>query len=308
MSDNYRARNWAQYNRALVKRGSLTLWFDEKSVEEWYEACQSGERGRSKLYSDLAVRVSATLRAIFRLPFRATQGFLNSLFTLLKLPLKSLSYTQLCRRLQIMPVKLEYQINKPVHMVVDSTGLKLYGEGEWKTKIHGQSKHRMWRKLHLGVDEATNEIIACELTTNHIGDNKVLDPLLGSYQGQIKRVSADKGYDGHEAFDTIVRYGADPVILTQRTAKVSRRKTKSARDLVIQEIAEIGRDEWKKRHRYHRRSLCETAMFRYKTIFGAQLNSRNLESQKREALLKCNLLNKFNSFCKLDSYKTGFRA
>lgn len=304
MSKNqYRVRNWSNYNNSLVKRGSLTLWFDKSAIKKWYTQPPTGKRGRPPTYSDVAVQVLLHLKLMYNLPFRATQGFANSLFTMMGVPIQSLSYTQLCRRMQTFSIKLRHNVQGPIHMVVDSTGLKLYGEGEWKRLVHGPGKHRMWRKLHLGVDERTQQIVAAKLTDNKTGDNKQLPYLLEMYPGIITCVSADKGYDGHDACNIITKRGAYPAVLPQKTAVVSKhKKVLSARDEIVLEIEKIGRKAWKEARGYHRRSLSETAMCRYKTIFGSKLSTRLMCSQMVETTLRCNILNQFIQHCKPDSY------
>ncbi|MEM1244077.1 MAG: IS5 family transposase [Pseudomonadota bacterium] len=146
----YRVRNWHYYNKALVKRGSVTLWLEQASLAQWYEFTPTGERGRPKKYSDKAVELLLTLRQVFHLPLRQCQGFVKSLFELMKVRLDVMDYSRLSRRqsgvkLPSLPVK-----SLPIHLVIDASGLKVYGEGEWKVRRHGYSKHRTWRKLHIG--------------------------------------------------------------------------------------------------------------------------------------------------------------
>lgn len=304
MSKNqYHVRNWRQYNKSLVSRGSLTLWLDDTSIEKWYETAHSPVQGRPNVYSDLAVQVLLHFKLMFHLTFRATQGFADSLFKLMNIHIRSLSYSQFCRRMQHFPAQLSHNIQGPIHMAVDSTGLKLYGEGECKRFIHGPGKHRMWHKLHLGIDERSQQIVAMKLTTNKTGDNKQLPHLLDMYQGELTTVSADMGYDGHEVCDLIARHGDHPAVLPQKTAVIAKGKKKlSERDKVVLEIEKIGRDEWKKVRDYHRRSLSETAMFRYKTLFGPKLRARLMSSQIVETTLRCNMLHKFIQDCKPESY------
>jgi hypothetical protein len=146
----YRIRNWPQYNKSLVKRGSLTLWFDEESVKKWHEIKKTGGRGRPPKYTDIAILCMLTLKVVFRLPLRATQGLAASLIDLLKLSIESADYTTLCRRQKHLKVPLQKRMagSESLHAVFDSTGLKVFGEGEWKVRQHGYSQRRTWRKLH----------------------------------------------------------------------------------------------------------------------------------------------------------------
>lgn len=154
MRKTYRIRNWQEYNEALVNRGSLTVWFDENSITEWHSSEFSGQRGRPYDYSNTAILCALTLRSLFRLPLRATQGLLSSLIQLLQLPIVAPNYTTLSRRQKSLPIpNYKSKGNKPIHLVVDATGIKIYGEGEWKMRLYGKEKRRTWRKLHIAVDE-----------------------------------------------------------------------------------------------------------------------------------------------------------
>ncbi len=152
----YKIRNWGDYNKSLIKRGGLTLWFDEESISEWHNVNRTGQKGRPKRYSDVAILCMLTLRTLFKLPLRATQGLVASLIDLLVFPLQVADYTTVCRRQKHLSVPLwKKHTLEPLHAAFDSTGLKIFGEGEWKVRQHGYSKRRTWRKLHLGVNEAT---------------------------------------------------------------------------------------------------------------------------------------------------------
>ncbi len=144
----YRIRNWPEYNAALVARGSLTLWVDEATLGDWHNHQRSGRPGKPRTYSDLAITCMATLQVVYHLPLRATQGLLGSVVQLLGVDLAVPDYTTLCRRRQRLAVRLPVRAQQQaLHLVVDATGLKVYGEGEWKVRQHGWSKHRTWRKV-----------------------------------------------------------------------------------------------------------------------------------------------------------------
>ena len=154
MNKQYRVRNWREYNESLVKRGSITLWLDEETLKNWREPRSAGKRGRPQVFSDMAITCGLTLKAVFRLTYRATEGFLRSLAQSQQLELAVPDYTLLCKRQKQLQVKLSKQSlreGEGLHLVVDSTGIKVYGEGEWKVRVHGWAKHRLWRKLHLAV-------------------------------------------------------------------------------------------------------------------------------------------------------------
>lgn len=305
----YRIRNWKDYNQALVNRGSLTFWFDEKSIHDWHAISLSGQRGRPKFYSDIAIECALTIRAVFQLSLRATEGFIGSLIKMMGLNLKAPDYTTLSIRQKELEVKIPISPKKQdenVHIVVDSTGLKIFGEGEWKVRQHGYSKRRTWRKLHLAVNAATHEIEAVVLTTNDFKDSEVLPDLLDQIDKSIEQVSGDGGYDSHDAYEDILARGATPVIPPRKDAVIAQhgnsKKPFLARDEVIREIRQKGRKSWKKESDYHQRSLAETAMYRIKMLFGRELSARHFENQATEAFLKCRALNKMTQLGMPESY------
>jgi hypothetical protein len=212
----YRIRNWHKYNAALVQRGSLTLWVDEATRADWHDPQPSGAPGKPRLYSDLVITCMATLQVVYRLPLRATQGLLASVLQLLNVDLEVPHYSTLCRRRQTLEVSLPVQAkHKSLHLVVDSTGLKVYGEGEWKVRQHGWSKHRTWRKVHLGVNEASGELLAVVASSPLIHDKDVLTDLLeqiDSLEVSLEQVSGDGGYDFMTCHRDITQRGARAVI------------------------------------------------------------------------------------------------
>ena len=194
-----------------------------------------------------------------------------------------------------------------VHLVVDSTGVKVYGEGEWKTRQHGVSKRRTWRKLHLGVDEATGEILGAVVTTNGVHDSAVFADLLEATDADIEQVSADGAYDKRRCYEAI-QAREKPVkvaIPPQKNAKIWQHGNSKApphpRDDNLRAIRRQGRKSWKRQANYHRRSLAETTMFRLKTIFGGRVRSRTFENQAIELLLQCAALNRMIQLAKPDT-------
>jgi IS5 family transposase len=304
---SYRIRNWAEYNKALVNRGSLTLWISDDAIEGWINQQQSGDRGASDYYSDICIECMLTLKEVYGLGLRQTQGFSVSIFALMKVELDVPNYTTLSRRRKRLSVSLGVRpSNEPVHIVVDSTGLKVYGEGEWKVRQHGYSKRRTWRKLHLGVDEATNELIASVLTTNNVADSEVMGDLLNQVERPIKQVSADGAYDTKDCYTEIAKHEAKAVIPPRQGARIwkhgNTKGERHARDENLRGVRKNGRAEWKRQSDYHRRSKAETAMFRLKTIFSEKLGARIFESQCCEAFIKCAALNTMMRLGMPDSY------
>ena len=167
----YRVRNWPEYNTALVHRGRLTLWVEANTLAQWRSQARTGQPGRPLVYSDVAIACALTLASVYRLPLRAAQGLLASVLSLVAPDLPIPHYSTLCRRRRTGPkigLSQSAQSAESVHLVLDSTGLKVFGEGEWKVRQHGTSKRRTWRKLHLGVDESSFKIKAAEVTMSEV--------------------------------------------------------------------------------------------------------------------------------------------
>jgi hypothetical protein len=303
----YRVRNWKEYNEALIQRGSITWWFNEECFEQWYVSQKSGKPGRPPKYSDMAIECGLTLKGLFKLTFRSTQGFIKSLMNLLKIELEVPDYTLLCKRQKTLSVDLKRSTkqDEPLHILVDTTGLKVYGEGEWKVRQHGWMKHRLWRKLHLAVNGESQEIEAFELTDLGTQDCEGVPLLLEKLDGSMGSWKGDGAYDRFLCYEAAEQRGFELITPPQRNAKLSkerRRNRKKAslgavkkRDDVIERVRKIGRQEWKIETGYHRRSLAETMMFRVKTLLGNRLSTRKLEHQKVEAAVWCNIINKMTA-------------
>jgi transposase len=290
---DFGARNWRLYNQQLVKRGDITCWIDIKS---WRgpNKCVS-KRGRPLSYSNSAIMMMLTLKAYYRLTLRSCQGFVKSLFRLMKFEAEVPDYSTICRRQKSVLLPKLPQSEEPIHLVIDSSGLKIFGEGEWKVRMHGWSKHRMWQKLHLGVDESSKLIVSAILTGNNCGDDKMLKSVLERYKGPIKQVSLDGAYDSHDCYSVVNGRGAKAVIPPQPNPRHKPKTLNNLhrpRDFMIYEIQTKGRAQWKKDHGYHRRSLAENAFYRLKKILGNSLSARTFENQVPEALIRCHMLNK----------------
>ncbi|WP_034283815.1 IS5 family transposase [Aeromonas salmonicida] len=211
--------NWKLYNLALVKRGSLTLWMDEQAIKHWHCQTHHGRRGRGFHYSDRAIETALMLKSVFKLPLRALDGFINSLFQLTDVPLQSPDYSCISKRPK--QVNIQYRLpskGQVAHLVIDATGLKVYGDGEWKVRKHGKEKRRVWRKLHLAVDANTHAIVAAEVSLETVGDNEVLPTSLNRLRRKIEQVSADGAYDTKERHALLKRKGARPTIPPRKNA------------------------------------------------------------------------------------------
>ena len=298
----YRVRNWRQYNRALVRRGSITFWVDEQAVQSWRQERVPGARGRPQLYSDTAIECALVVKAVFHLSLRATQGFLGSVMRLMDIDLPVPDYTTICKRQSGLQVRLgATPKGQPRHVVIDTTGLKVFGAGEWYVRKQnmGRGRRRIWRKLHLGVDEATKEIVAVDLTTSSVHDSPHMPEVLERVGDDVCQVSGDRAYDTGACYQAILARGAVPTIPPRRNARLSTAKDpplyRAERDAVIQRIKDEGRYPWRTSSGATRQSLAENAVSRFKALVGVKLAAREFENQQVEALVKCRVLNRMAS-------------
>ena len=296
----YKVRNWPAYDRALQQRGSLTVWVTPEALAAWHPP-RTGQRGRPRSYSDVAIETGHLLRLAFGRPWRQTEGLLQSLTTLLGVSVGVPDHTTFSRRspgLSLAGSLAQAQASGPVHVVIDATGLKVYGAGEWLAEKHGGRGGRTWRKLHLAVDPESGEILASELTTSEESDAALVGPLLEQITSPIASVIADGAYDGGPVYRAVAERQSHPpaaVVIPPRATAVPSPTadiTPSQRDQHIRTIQDRGRMGWQKAVGYGRRSLGETAMFRYKIIIGRGLRARTLPSQKTEARVTCSVLNR----------------
>ena len=304
---SYCIRNWSEYNAGLKQRGSLTFWISPAVLANWKVEEKTGKPGASCTYTDQAIITMVSLKSVFRLPGRALCGFVASIFKLMQVKLSVPNHTTISRRLKHLSVSLPVQPTSGArHVVVDSTGVKVYGEGEWKTRQHGVSKRRTWRKLHLAVDEASGEILSAVVTDNSCYDSEVLGELLDEIAEPISQVDADGAYDKRHCYDFIDERGAVADIPPQRNAKIwfhgNRKLPPHPRDENLRKIRLVGRAKWKRLIGYHRRSIAETTMFRLKTAFGGKVSSRKLNRQANELKVQCLVLNRMIQVAKPDSY------
>jgi hypothetical protein len=304
----YRLRNWKEYNQSLVGRGSLTLWISEDVLAAWRNTQRTGRRGHPQDYTDTAILTMATVQEVYRLQLRQTQGLVASVVELLGLDLPIPHYSTLSRRRAQLEVALpRTRRAEPLHLVVDSSGIKVFGEGEWKVRQHGYTRRRTWRKLHFGVDEASGEIVAAVVTTNNYSDGQILPDLLEQVEEAMTQVSGDGAYDKRHCYDAIRAREATATIPPQRKAKIwqhgNTKAERLARDQNLRRIRQLGRAEWKRESGYHRRSLAETAVFRVKMIFGDRVSARSFNGQAAQLLVRCAALNRMTQLGMPDSYK-----
>jgi hypothetical protein len=294
----YKITNWRKYNESLVQRGSITYWFSDEVLAQWCHANGKAKVGHPFVYSDVAIQCLLSLREVFRLPYRQTEGLARSLVQLMEVEVSIPDYTSLAKRAATSPISLDVSKHSgPIDVVIDSTGLKVFGEGEWKVRTHGASKRRTWRKLHLTVNPQTQEIEAEVLTENSGHDADQVDGLLGQVTGPIRRFYGDGSYDPWKVRETLTKRSIKQIIPPRHDAKIKRhgntKRQPLPRDAAIRDIRRMGRKGWKEKIGYHRRSLAETAMYRMKCCFGNRLKNRALNNQRAEARLRSKILNHF---------------
>ena len=273
----YRVANWAAYNQALVRRGDVTVWLSSEAIAAWTTG-RSGRRGGQRRYSDLAIETALTLRLLYHLPLRQAEGFLHALFGMMRLDLSAPDDTTLSRRSQHLRRRLRPPVppGEGLHLVLDSTGLSIVGEGEWSAAKHGGRGRRSWRKLHFGVDQSG--VILVHTLTEATGDDATTAlHLLNAVDGPLVSITADAASDTVAVYETATARGATVVIPPARTATGSGHGPRSpARDRTITVVQQLGRRRWKKTAGYHRQSRVENTFFRYKSIIGDGLRDRSL--------------------------------
>lgn len=305
----YKLRNWSEYNKNLVERGSINFWFPEETTMCWYHNSATKQKGGQLIYSDLAIITCLIIRSRYDLTLRETQGFVQSILGMNNIGIKCPDYTALSRRAQ----KLDIEIPRlkgvgPIDVVVDSTGFKIYGEGEWKVRQHGYSKRRTWTKLHVAINPKTHEIVSGVVTSSKVTDDKALPEILDHIARPINTVATDGAYDKKDCYIAINAKNATPIIPPRKDAVVSNDPDLIIRDFAVEYIRRLGNDEdarkkWKQNSGYHMRSIAETGMFRLKKIFSNQLRSRKPKTQEVELKARIAILNRMTFNGMPDSYR-----
>ena len=310
--DTYRIRNWRQYNQSLVNRGSITFWFDEQAISKWYSVERADKPGRPDTYSDDAIRCGLLIKAVFRTALRSLQGFIRSIIEILGLDLICPHYSVFSRRAKGLKIPLR-RLLKPgekLNVIFDSTGVKVFGEGEWKVRKHGYSKRRTWRKVHIGMCADSRQIIVSAMTSNNVSDDEAMLHMMEALEGiPLGDVLGDGAYDTIDCREAVHGRCGRQVIPPDKNAKLQKKKLLPAlkeRDRAIRRIHELGeegRSRWKQEVGYHRRSRVETAMFRYKTVLGDRLAARREWTQATEVAIKLDALNRMTELGMPKSYK-----
>ncbi|MFP6901559.1 MAG: IS5 family transposase [Opitutales bacterium] len=303
----YKVQNWREYERGLRSHGDITIWLSEEAIAAWTPP-KNGRRGGQRRYSNLAILTALTLRVVFGLPLRQTEGFLDSLLSLMGLDLNAPDHTTLSRRNRIVKLPPRTRAHDgPIHLIVDSTGLKILGSGEWSAhKYKTAKKRRDWRKLHIGVDEE-GFIVAAELTASSGDDASTVPALLDQIEVPIRRFTADGAYDHRSIYERVGEAGTEDVVIVipPRRCAVSAGPTEgpwAQREAALERIRKVGRREWKKESGYRQQSRVENGFFRYKSVLGGGLQARNSNAQKREAMIGCHTLNRMAELGRPKSY------
>jgi len=271
---------WNQYNQSLINRGRLNIWIDENITDWWY--------GHGKhTYSDQCIELILTLKAVYNLPLRATIGFIQSILEYNGIFVSVPDYSTVSRRAKRLVIPLRKKSKKQVSLLIDSTGLKVFGEGEWKVRKHGYSKRRTWKKLHVCID-TDFEIRSVCMSHSSRYDGIMIDDLLNQEQGNITEFYGDGAYDTNPVYMSLAGRCVNEVYIPPRKNSVLTERTHPYK----QQNMQIPRDVWKKQTKYHKRSLVETHMFRHKQLLSPYLSFRNDKAQQTEVMIKCNILNK----------------
>ncbi len=273
-------RNWKKYNSSLTKRGRIDIWVGENREAWWYG------NGR-QVYSDQSIELILTLKFVYHLPLKAVIGLMTSLFEMNDIEVSIPDYTTVSRRARNLTIPLRKQNKKSITLLVDSTGLKVHGEGEWKVRKHGWNYRRTWKKLHVGID-IDGEVRAIIMSSSKAHDAFYGEQLLLQEKTHVHTFSGDGAYDSMSLYMLLEARSVQRVFIPPRK---NTNRTKEHHPLKQQNLL-LSRETWKKESGYHIRSLVETHMWRHKQILSPYLDFRTEASQRTEILIKTNILNK----------------
>lgn len=270
------------------------MWFPDGFEQDWLNTEKHGGRGASATYTDGCIELCLMLRHVYRLALRQTRGFVQSILSLMRLKLPVPCFSTLSRRASPLEIAIRERLRmgEALHVAFDATGIKVYGEGEWKVRTHGADKRRTWRKLHLALDVASQEILAAVMTDSDTADGEVLPDLLDQIPEKIDEGIGDGAYAWQAHYRLLGRRKALATIPPREDA-VCRSTHPATLNQHIQEVRALGKPAWKRRHGYYRRSLAETAMSRLKRCFGERVPSHLEANQGVDLFIRCKLLNRF---------------
>ncbi len=301
----YKVTNWREYNQALKQRGNITLWFEEKTLRKWY-ARPTHKPGAQRIYSNRAIEVAGIIRLVFHLPLRQTTGFLFSIAKLMGVDLRIPDFSTLSRRLKQLKVNLQVpSIKRGMHIIIDTTGLSVYGADEFHQTQNGLTRFKGYRKLHIVINEH-QQILTCELTTKHADDKAQVPKLLRRIKSDYDTIIADGNYDDRKVYAAIKKYKCHKSVKNKKVEqcnivipprcdawprKIKTRLYPKQRSEHVRYRTKHGRMNWQKATGYGERSLVEVTFYRYKKIIGQLMRSIDFKNQKVEAKLACKALN-----------------
>ncbi len=294
-----RVSNWPEYNESLRQRGDLTVWTGEDALALWAAPSRT-TRGGQPVYSDLAIEACLTVGMVVRQPLRQTEGLMRSIAALSGIDIAVPDFSTLSRRGRgpSLSAKSVSRDTKPVQLVVDSTGLKISGEGEWQeAKPKTRRKRRSRRKLHPGLDLVSGDIVCSGLTTNDVGDPTALPEMPDRIDGPVELFSGDGAYDGEPTSDALTERFGSTIEVTipppgNAVPSPNAAQYPTVRDRHIADIRRYGRMAWQKSSGCNQRSRAETLMGRWKTVIGPKLKARAFENQKTGAGIGVRVLNR----------------
>jgi hypothetical protein len=302
----YRVTNWREYDQSLRNRGDITLWISQDAIDAWTPP-QTGKRGAQPVYADVAIETALSLRLLLRLPLRQTEGFLHSILSLMDLSLPCPDHTTLSRRNATVAIRrqIDRAPDGAISLIVDSSGLKVCGQGEWHSQKHGEKAHKRWKKLHIGVD-AQGQIVASTVTESHEQDPSQVPALLAQVDHRIDRFVGDGIFDQAPVYTAVEHHspGALVIIPPRKDAVLSptAMTAPTQRDQHLLAIENAGRFGWKRTSGYYAQSQAENVFSRFKRTFGGGLRAKRDASQEREASLACALLNRMRELGRPQSY------
>ena len=297
----YKVTNWSDYNDALRQRGNIEIWMASDLADYWYEQDRVYDgTGTPKEYTDLSIMICHEVRQVYKLPLRQCQGFIDSIFKIQNMSLRSPDYSCLSKRLAALHIlsprykKADKADDKIAAIAIDSTGLRQFAHDEWQTEKHGLKRKKSWRKLHIAVDDQ-HIIHASELTDRSVSDDSMVTHLVAQTEHDVVHVTADGAYDKNKVYDTLsdAFQNAD-IIIPPKSNSVYDNDNHAQRNRNFQEIKTFGRMKWQKVRNYGKRNFSELVMYRYKKILGPALHAREMMRQKCEAILGCGILNRMS--------------
>jgi hypothetical protein len=302
----YRTTNWPMYNRALERRGSMLILIDPEM--RWL-AEPAGKMGRPEVFADAAIQLCLSIEVLFKLPLCQAVGMVRALLKIAGLDWPVPDYTTLCRRQKTLAVQIPYRrVDGPLKLLVDSTGIKFHGDGEWHARKHGPSRRRQWRELHLAMDTPTSDIWAVEFPSSREGDNPILPDLLDQIPDdeQIGSVTADGAYDTRRCHTAILEHNAKAIIPIRKNGRLWREDCPAAiaRNTILRDVREEGRAAWMRRNGYHVRSRAEAKM-RCLKAFEERIAARDPDRQPAEIHIRVAIINRFNALGTAEVARVG---